>query len=79
MTRRGQLSRSNKFSVWRRKVDRLMNLEYAITIVDAGIDDFDLRKHWGTRMHATEFVKWFGVKYDLTSVTEWNRSLGFMR
>lgn len=63
---------SRKFSTWRREVDHLMHSEYAITIVDAGIDDTELRKHWKTQTYATEFVKWFGVKYDLTPVAEWN-------
>lgn len=72
MTTYRQSHRSKRFSTWRREVDRLMNSEYAITIGDAGIDDTDLRKHWETRMHATEFVGWFGIKYDLTPVAEWS-------
>jgi hypothetical protein len=61
-----------RFSTWKREVDRRMHAEHAITIVDAGIDDSDLRKHWETRESATEFVEWFGRKYDLTPVAEWN-------
>jgi hypothetical protein len=61
-----------KFAAWKREVDRQMHTEYAITIVDAGIEDSDLRKHWHTRVSATEFVEWFGTKYDLTPAAEWN-------
>jgi len=50
-----------------------MHAEYAIAIVDAGVDDSDLRQHWVTRVSATEFVDWFGTKYDLTPLAEWNR------
>jgi hypothetical protein len=49
-----------------------MNSEYSITIIDAGIDNTELRKHWETWVCAAEFVEWFGIKYDLTSVAEWN-------
>lgn len=72
MTTYRQSHRSKKFSTWRREVDHLMVSEYAITIVDAGIDDTELRKHWETRTHATEFVEWFGIKYDLTPVAGWD-------
>jgi|tagenome__1003787_1003787.scaffolds.fasta_scaffold20290914_2 hypothetical protein len=75
MTIGTQLPRSKKFSIWKCEVDRLMHSEYAITIIDAGIDDTELRKHWETRMYATEFVQWFGTKYDLTPRTECNLGL----
>jgi hypothetical protein len=63
------------FENWKREVDDLMHRQYAITIVDAGIDDDGLRKHWGTQSSAGDFVEWFAIKYDLTSVAEWNLSL----
>jgi hypothetical protein len=72
MISRTQIPRSKKFSTWRLEVDRLLNSEYAITIVDAGIDDTVLRKHWETQVRAAEFVEWFGTKYDLTPVAKWN-------
>lgn len=68
----GNLSRSRtKFTAWKAEADQLMSSKYAISIVDAGIDDIELRKHWET-WSAAEFVEWFGVKYDLTTVLEWN-------
>ena len=61
-----------RFSTWKREVDRRLHAEYAITILDAGMDVSDLRKHWATQVPAAEFVGWFGTKYDLTPVAEWN-------
>jgi hypothetical protein len=61
-----------EFSAWKREADQQMHAEYAISIVDAGFDDGDLRKHWVTRVSAAEFVGWFGTKYDLIPVAEWN-------
>lgn len=68
-----------RFSTWKREVDQRMNAEYAITIVDAGIDDSDLRRHWITRISAPKFVEWYGTKYDLTPVADWNWGFGVMR
>ena len=43
---------------WKCEVDRRMHTNYAITIVDAGIDDEELRKHWKSELSANEFVEW---------------------
>jgi len=56
-----------------------MHSSYAITIVDAGIDNRDLRTHWQTHVSPFEFVDWFGMKFDLTPVAEWNWSFRVRR
>ena len=42
---------------------------YVISIEDAGLDDQLLMAHWSRKEDPEEFVEWFGVKYDLQSVT----------
>lgn len=36
-----------------------------MTIVDAGIDHERLATHWASYDAPSEFVEWFGAKYDL--------------
>lgn len=63
----------NKTSVsyisWKRTVDRILMNNYVISIEDAGLDDQLLMAHWSRKEDPEEFVEWFGVKYDLQSVT----------
>jgi hypothetical protein len=66
------------FPSWKHEVDQRMHFQFAITIVDAGIDDEELRKHWETELPPSDFVEWFATKYDLTSVAEWNGPLRVM-
>lgn len=63
------------FTQWKREVDELMHVDYAITIVDSGIDDDELYKYWKSQLSANEFVEWVATKYNLTSVAEWKRRL----
>lgn len=60
------------FKIWRYAVDRRMKSVYGITIADAGIDEDDLKKHWSSNELASNFVEWFGNKYDL------DRQLGLL-
>lgn len=53
------------FSKWRSAVDRRFLDIYAISIVDAGIDEADLMSHWKDKEPAFEYVLWFANKYDL--------------
>lgn len=53
------------FKDWRSAVDRRLQDVYCITIVDAGIDDKRLVNHWTSYDTPSEFVEWFGTKYDL--------------
>lgn len=55
------------FKDWRSAVDHYLQDIYCITIVDAGIDDERLASHWTSHDTPSEFVKWFGTKYDLDS------------
>jgi hypothetical protein len=54
-----------EFASWRRAVDQRLEEVYAITIVDAGVDDDFLRAHWEDEEPPFEFVLWYGNKYDL--------------
>jgi hypothetical protein len=58
------------FVDWRNGVDKRMFDVFVISIVDAGIDNVQLKSHWEMRQSPYEFVEWFGRKYDLTSRDE---------
>jgi hypothetical protein len=52
---------------WRKAVDERLNQIYCTTIADAGLDG-DLINHWQTDETPSEFVEWFGNKYDLDPI-----------
>ena len=58
------------FDRWVRHVDALMSRRYLITTTDAGWSASDLLRHFNDGVEAAAFVRWFGDKYDLTSVFE---------
>lgn len=53
------------FGKWRSAVDACLRDIYCITIIDTGVDDELLASHWASRDTPSEFVEWFGTKYDL--------------
>jgi hypothetical protein len=55
---------------WRHAVDQHLHEIYRITIEDAGFDETYLVNHWRSNEAPTDFVEWFGNKYDLTSAQE---------
>jgi hypothetical protein len=58
-------TRSQSYSDWRNAVDVRLHKIYCITIADAGLDEEYLVKHWQSNEPPSEFVEWFGNKYDL--------------
>jgi len=58
------------YAKWREAVDRRLLEIYCITIADAGFDEKYLTDLWQSNEEPFAFVKWFGNKYDLTSVWE---------
>jgi hypothetical protein len=50
---------------WRGAVDQRLQQIYCITIEDAGISEEYLVDHWQSKEAPSEFVEWFGNKYDL--------------
>ena len=66
------------FETWKRQVDKAMVQKYAIDTTDAGLGEEELLKHWQQEPSATEFVTWYGEKYDLTPLADWNwQTAGF--
>jgi len=63
-------TKSDSYRDWREAVDRHLHQNYCITIEDAGIDEDYLVHHWQLNEPPSEFVKWVGNKYDLTSARE---------
>lgn len=55
----------SSFEDWCSAVDHRLQDTYCISIIDAGIDDEQLANHWTTYDTPSEFVEWFGTKYDL--------------
>lgn len=60
----------NAFREWRDAVDEQLLDVYAITIEDSGLDDLYLSSHWRSRESPSEFIEWFGAKYDLAPLAE---------
>jgi hypothetical protein len=59
------------FSFWKRVVDRRLHKIYCITLVDVGVDDEMLKSHWEMKQLADDFVDWFGEKYDLDPISDY--------
>jgi hypothetical protein len=55
---------------WRDAVDKRLLEIYCISIEDAGFDEEYLTNHWQSNEEPSEFVEWYGNKYDLTSASE---------
>jgi hypothetical protein len=60
---------SKSYSDWRTVVDERLQEIYCITIEDVGFDEEYLIEHWQSDESASEFVEWFGNKYDLDPIT----------
>lgn len=56
------------YSIWRKAVDQRLLAVYAITIEMSGVDDDYLRPHWVDDISPSDFVAWFGAKYDLDPI-----------
>jgi hypothetical protein len=50
---------------WRIAVDTRLHQIYCITITNAGIDGEYLIDRWSSDEEPSDFVEWFGKKYDL--------------
>jgi hypothetical protein len=50
---------------WRTDVDRRLREIYCITIEDAGFGEQYLFVHWSSKETPSDFVRWFGNKFDL--------------
>jgi len=57
------------FSSWKRAVEQLLKLNYAISTEYTGLSDHDLRTHSEQRKNPKDFVDWLAKKYDLVSTT----------
>jgi hypothetical protein len=53
---------------WRVAVDQQLSEIYCITIEDAGFDEEYLIAHWQSDEPPSDFIKWFGNKYDLDPI-----------
>lgn len=60
------------FETWKCEVDKAMVQKFAIGTVDAGLSNDELLKHWQQEPTAAAFVAWYGEKYDLTPLADWN-------
>jgi hypothetical protein len=56
---------ADAYGDWRAAVDQRLNEIYCITMEDAGLDEQYLIEHWKSNEVASNFVAWFGNKYDL--------------
>ncbi len=53
---------------WRDAVDQRLVQIYCITIDDAGFDEKYLINQWKSNEPPSDFVEWFGNKYDLNPI-----------
>jgi hypothetical protein len=53
---------------WRDTVYMRLSQIYCITIEDAGFDEEYLINHWRSNEAPSDFVEWFGNKYDLDPI-----------
>jgi hypothetical protein len=63
---------TDRFGAWRGDVDKVMVQKFAINTTDAGLSDDELLEHWQQEPSAVAFVEWYGEKYDLTPLADWN-------
>jgi hypothetical protein len=64
------MSAELSFYEWRKAANAAMSDIYGIDTDDAGLGDEWLMSHWSSGQTPKDFVKWFGLKYDLTSKRE---------
>ncbi len=57
---------------WVSEVDRIMLEEFCIDLSDAGADRSDVLRYWRRDESPTDFVNWFGEKYDLIGRGRWD-------
>lgn len=57
---------------WVKEVNRLMLEEFCIDLSDAGADRADVLRYWKFDESPTNFVAWFGKKYDLITMDQWD-------
>jgi hypothetical protein len=55
----------NAYLAWRETVASRLYELYCVTIEDVGFDDPSLIRHWEADEIPSDFVEWFGNKYDL--------------
>lgn len=58
--------------LWVSEVDQIMLEEFCIDLSDAGADRSDVLRYWKRDESPTDFVNWFGEKYDLTRGDRWD-------
>jgi hypothetical protein len=64
------LDQSHDFEHWKQEVDRLLVTAYCLDSSDAGIDTEYLERQRLEGLSPTQFVEWYGRKYDLISVSD---------
>ena len=57
---------------WVKEVDRIMLEEFCIDLSDAGADRADVLRYWKWGRDPDDFVDWFGEKYDLITMDQWD-------
>lgn len=57
---------------WVKEVDRIMMEEFCIDLSAAGADRADVLRYWRFEQSPTDFVGWFGEKYDLITRDQWD-------
>lgn len=57
---------------WVKEVDRLMLQEFCIDLSEAGADRVDVLRYWNSDQNPADFVEWFGEKYDLITMDQWD-------
>lgn len=60
------------FEMWKREIDNVMVRKFSINTTDAGLDENELQDYWKEQLSPDAFVTWFGEKYDLIPVSDWN-------
>jgi hypothetical protein len=64
------------YLTWREAVDRRLNEIYCITIEDVGFNEPYLIHHWKSNELPSDFIEWFGNKYDLDKRPMYIQALG---
>ena len=59
---------AKSYDDWRITVDQRLYEIYCITIEDAGFDEEYLSAQWRASETPSDFVEWFGNKYDLDRI-----------
>lgn len=59
----------NEFDDWKADVDRVMTRRFLIDTASAGLDEARLQEFFESGQSASDFVEWYGEKYDLVEYT----------